>query len=352
MNEAVDGLNEHIHYYYDQFCPIKQIKCHSDYIHKPTPEFLDSKKLKGKLYRKFLKHNKNRQIHPNGLTHCSKCDSLWMAYKRQRNYSTYLSRINRKTNVITELKAKCAMNDLKGVWKTIKTASNMSVKANNINNNLDADSTNKFFAEIGPKIQAEVQLENENEFQSYLENEPTDDETCLDSFTEITESNILDYVASIPSGKSTNDHIPLRVFRQILPSFITPFTHLVNLSLSSGIMPNSCKIAKVTPIHKEGDTENPSNYRPISILPILGKCIEFCVNTQLTQYLDEKGTLSEHQYGFRKDHSTTYLMLDLFDRIFTAKNSAKHPAIIFLDMKKAFDTVSHDILIKNRSIMA
>ena len=148
----------------------------------------------------------------------------------------------------------------------------MSVKANNINNNLDADSTNKFFAEIGPKIQAEVQLENENEFQSYLGNETIDDETCLDSFIEITESNILDYVASIPSSKSTNDHIPLRVFRQILPSFITPFTHLVNLSLSSGIMPNSCKIAKVTPIHKEGDTENPSNYRPISILPILGKC--------------------------------------------------------------------------------
>jgi len=346
LNDAVDGLNEHIHHYYDHFCPIKQIKCHSDYIHKPSTEFLESKKLKRKLYRKFLTHNKNKRIHLNSLTHCSKCESLWIAYKRQRNYSTYLSRINRKTNIVTELKAKCAINDLKGVWKTIKTASNLPVKANNINNNLDAETTNKYFAEIGPKIQAEVQLENENEFLSYLQNEPIDNETCLNSFTKITESNILDYVASIPSSKSTNDHIPLRVFRQILPAFITPFTHLVNFSLSSGILPNSCKVAKVTPIHKDGDTENPSNYRPISILPILGKCIEFCVNTQLTQYLDEKGILSDHQYGFRKDHSTTYLMLDLFDRIFTAKNSAKHPAIIFLDIRKAFDTVNHDILIQ------
>ena len=82
---------------------------------------------------------------------------------------------------------------------------------------------------------------------------------CLDSFNEVTEADILDFVASIPSSKSTNDHIPLRVFSQLLPSFITPFTHLVNFSLSSGHMPNSCKIAKVTPIHKGGDTEDPSN---------------------------------------------------------------------------------------------
>jgi len=125
-----------------------------------------------------------------------------------------------------------------------------------------------------------------------------------------------------------------RVFSQILPSFIAPFTHLVNLSLSSGNMPDSCKIAKVTPIHK--DPEDPSNYRPISILPILGKCIKFCVNSQLTQYLDDVGILSEQQYGFRNDYSTTYLMLDLFDCIFTSKNSAKHPAIIFLDINKSF----------------
>jgi hypothetical protein len=60
-------------------------------------------------------------------------------------------KINWKTNVVNELKAKCPMNDLKGIWKTIKTASNLPVKANNINNNRDAEVTNKYFAEIGPK---------------------------------------------------------------------------------------------------------------------------------------------------------------------------------------------------------
>ena len=110
-------------------------------------------------------------------------------------------------------------------------------------------------------------------------------------------------------------------------------------------MPDVCKVAIVTPIHKEGDVTDPGNYRPISILPILGKTIEYFVNNQLTQYLDDKGFICKHQYGFRKDHSTTYLMLDLFDKIYTSKNRNKQPGIVFLDIKKAFDTVSHTILL-------
>ena len=104
-------------------------------------------------------------------------------------------------------------------------------------------------------------------------------------------------------------------------------------------------MAIVTPIHKAGDVENPNNYRPISIIPILSKTIEHAVNSQLTQYLEDKGSISQYQYGFRKNHSTTYLMLDLFDKIYTAKSKQRHPGIIFLDIKKAFDTVNHDILL-------
>ena len=69
--------------------------------------------------------------HPTDQPLCLKCDTLWKAYKKQRNFTTKLSRINRRVNVVTELKAKCAINDLKGVWKTIKKASNLKVKATN-----------------------------------------------------------------------------------------------------------------------------------------------------------------------------------------------------------------------------
>ena len=346
VNAAAHGLNSHIEMYYNRFCPIKQIKCHSDYIHKPSDELLANIKLKRLLHKKFRKHNSKK--HPVDQPLCSKCNALWKAYTKQRNYTTKLSRNNRRTNVITELTAKCAKNDLKGVWKTIKKASNLPVKAADVTTNLDVNKANNFFSTIGPKIQEEVNLDNEGKFRVYLPHyfdQGTSTQPCLNHFEKISEKAVVEYINSIPIDKSISDCAPLKIIRQILPGIIEPFTHIINLSISTGIMPDLCKIAIVTPIHKEGDITDPGNYRPISILPILGKTIEYFVNDQLTQYLDDKGLICKHQYGFRKDHSTAYLMLDLFDRIYTSKNKNKHPAIVFLDIKKAFDTVSHTILL-------
>ena len=111
-------------------------------------------------------------------------------------------------------------------------------------------------------------------------------------------------------------------------------------------MPAACKTASVAPILKNGNPDDPTNYRPISILPLLGKSIEYFVDKQFTEYIEGKIILSNQQYGFRKNHSTTFLMLDLFDKICTGKESLNKPAIICLYFKKAFDSVNHDILIK------
>ena len=101
----------------------------------------------------------------------------------------------------------------------------------------------------------------------------------------------------------------------------------------------------MTPIHKGDDANDPDNYRPISILPIISKCTEHCVSEQVTEYFETNHLLTSSQYGFRKNHSTTYLTLDLFDIIFDNKSKKNTPAILFLDIKKAFDTVDHSILI-------
>ena len=355
VNEAADGLNIHVQHYYDHFCPIKQIKCHSDYIHKPSEELLRNIKLRRKLYRKYRKHQKEdeKKRKKNRLTQnpCLQCKTLWDNYKIQKNYTTKLSRRDRRANIITELKAKSAINDLKGVWKTIKKASNLPAKVSNTSSNLDADESNKYFAQIGPNIQEEVSKDNSTtadniNYQDFLNNECLEENpTYLESFNEVTETEVLEFISSLPGDKSTNDPIPLKIFKQILPTFISPFTHIVNLSLKNGVMPDSCKVAMVTPIHKSGELHDPGNYRPISILPILSKTIEHLVNSQLTQYLDDRGLISKCQYGFRKDHSTTYLMLDLFDRIYSSKSKHNRPGIIFLDIKKAFDTVNHSILL-------
>ena len=80
-------------------------------------------------------------------------------------------------------------------------------------------------------------------------------------------------------------------------------------------MPESCKRALVTPMYKgEGDKLDPGNYHPISILSLLGKCTEYLLIKILMEYITDNNIVVDRQFGFCEDNSTTYLMLELFDK--------------------------------------
>ena len=354
VNEALNGLNHHIKTSYEHFCPVKQIKCKSNFLAKPSTELLAGIRKKKLLFGKFKKcvkkYNeyvckcKNSQCKCRKAQLNEKCMASWKDYKKQRNNVTQLSRQTRRSNIITDLTAKSARNDLKGIWKTIKHASNIgSKKASTSPNNLNANVLNNHFATIGSIIQNSI---SENDTDNFMDFMPPPPECKFSIFEEVTVTQVKDYITSIPSDKSINDIMPMKVYKYVICHIIEPVTHIVNLSLRTGVMPSECKIASVAPILKGGDPGDPNNYRPISILPLIGKCIEYFVNQQFTEYIEKNGLITNHQYGFRKDHSTTFLMLDLFDKIFSAKESNKKPAIVFLDIKKAFDSVSHNVLLK------
>ena len=204
---------------------------------------------------------------------------------------------------------------------------------------------NKFFTSVRKSIQDKLPSCNDDDFLEFMPNNSSLE--GIEVFNEVTEEAVLEYVGSIANDKSIYDNIPVKVYKYIIPSIITPLTHIINKSLSSGVMPESCKRALVTPIYKgEGDKLDPGNYRPISLLSLLGKCTEYFVNQNLMEYITDNNILSDRQFGFRKDNSTTYLMLELFDKIYSAKERGKRPGILFLDIKKAFDSVDHDILLK------
>ena len=121
--------------------------------------------------------------------------------------------------------------------------------------------------------------------------------------------------------------------------------HIMNLSISSGIVPDQLKIARVLPIFKSGETHVFSNYRPISVLPIFSKVFEKVVYKRLFNYFNKSDILFQNQYGFRKGRSTSLALHHLYDKISAAIDHRKFTAGIFLDLAKAFDTVNHDILL-------
>ena len=107
------------------------------------------------------------------------------------------------------------------------------------------------------------------------------------------------------------------------------------------------KVARVTPIFKKGQRTMLDNYRPISILPVVSKLMERILYDQMYDYLKKQNILSEHQFGFRQFHSTTTTLLDCTNEWYI--NMDRHGLnniVVLLDLKKAFDTVNHEIILR------
>lgn len=122
---------------------------------------------------------------------------------------------------------------------------------------------------------------------------------------------------------------------------LTPhLTHIFNQCISTGVFPDSLKRALIHPIYKSGDRDRVNNYRPISVLPSLSKILERIMNGRLTKYLENNNILSDRQYGFRSKKSTNDAVHDLTNHIVKAMDKGSKPLAIFLDLAKAFDTVS------------
>ena len=119
---------------------------------------------------------------------------------------------------------------------------------------------------------------------------------------------------------------------------------MFNKSLGTASFPDSWKTARVTPIFKDGKKDEKSNYRPISILPVVSKLFERIVFNQLYQYLKRNSLLYKSQSGFRELFSTTSCLLVNVDDWYKGIDTGHYIGSVFIDLKKAFDTVDQNIL--------
>ena len=153
-------------------------------------------------------------------------------------------------------------------------------------------------------------------------------------------------INSLKNSSSGHDELPPFVAKTCINEFIEPITYMINESLKSGVFPSELKIARIVPIFKSGDPSLLNNYRPISVLSFFSKIFEKIVYNIVFDFLYENKVLYDYQFGFRSKHSTQHALITLVERITTSLDVGNIVISLFIDFKKAFDTVNHQILLR------
>lgn len=161
-------------------------------------------------------------------------------------------------------------------------------------------------------------------------------------FKFVSPSEIEKLLKSLKRKKSTGiDNIPANLLKDTASVISASLAHVINLSLRSGVIPRDWKIARTLPLYKSGTKSSFDNYRPIAILPVLSKIAERVVHTQFMNFLETNNLLSDRQFGFRKKRSTETASTIFVDDIRGKVDKGEMVGAVFVDLSKAFDTLSH-----------
>lgn len=312
-------------------------KKHRKDLNKPwfTPDLQKLLRKKNKLYRKYIS-NRTSSTHDN--------------YKTYRNKYNHCIRSAKKEYFSQEFE-RCS-SDSKTTWKVINQLlqrENTSLELPTVfsdgehsyNNPFDiSQKFNDFFVNIGINLADKIPACQGNPLDFILKDFP-----IILSFEPPDAREISVLIDELKISAAGHDNISAFLVKQVKQSILEPLVYICSLSLKSGVMPDDLKIAKVIPLFKSDDPSCFNNYRPISILPCFSKILEKIVYKRILLHLNSNLILFQHQYGFRKHHSTYMALLHLIDKVTSALENNKFCCSIFIDFSKAFDTVNHDILL-------
>jgi hypothetical protein len=210
-----------------------------------------------------------------------------------------------------------------------------------------ANEFNQYFVGVASEIAEQIHPADlpENYF------DPDPDQPIFDfSSSPVSCSEISDTINQLQVKKTLDvNGMSTHLLSKFALCLSTPLKHVITLSFNNGIVPSQLKVAKVIPIFKSGDKRLVENYRPISLLNVFSKVFEKVVHNRLSSFLNLNNLISPCQFGFRKSHATVHPLSLFVNSIGRALNDKKHSIAIFCDLKKAFDTVDHKILLKKLS---
>ena len=343
VNDALNMWESMFHSVIDRHIPKKSKRVKS----APSPWLTHN--IKQKMYTRDYLHRK--AIRSNDT-----CD--WDVYKAARNQVTAMLR-KAKSDYYRDKISHCSNSS--ELWKELKDvipSKGLSIPSSITHDNnvlmTDDDMSNGFnnhFVNVATNlIKDNCNNVNNDTISNGNMNVDVMSNTCPQpefKLPIISNQFVDKEIRLMSNNKATGlDDVSSKILKLARPAIVNSLTYIINVSLTSGVFPNKWKEARVTPLHKGGDLSNTNNYRPISILTVVSKIIEKAVHGHLYSYVSSHGMINEHQSGFRPGHSTETALVNMVDDWLVNINKGKMTGVVLIDLKKAFDTVNHDILLK------
>ena len=268
----------------------------------------------------------------------------WNLYKKARNELNNILKQSKRAYFRTNLDS--AKNNPKKTWNLINQLSSRNLnKCSNVNtvefNGVEitdrhevAEAFNTHFTEIGENLANNIPKTDVNP-TSYIK--PTN---SVFSFKMTDVNYVKDLLREINTKKSSGpDNIPSKLLKIAMNVVAPSLTHIFNKSLCTSIYPKDWKMANVTPIYKNGAKRDLNNYRPISVISVVAKVFERIIHDQFYHYLTSNELLTNCQSGFRAKHSTVTSLLETTNKWSINIDNGLLNGVVFIDLKKAFDTV-------------
>ena len=250
----------------------------------------------------------------------------------------YRERIIQSKTQANDRMISSSSNPVKTMWSIINNTRGLRRSSDQIN--ISPNEFNIYFSTIAQNLIKKI---------PYTDHDPVASlDKCRHSFTfgEITYNEVRDIINDIKNKKSSDIYgMTVTLIKTVKNIIIPPLTKLINQCISEGVFPKTLKKAIVTPIFKKGDISALSNYRPISLLPIVSKIFEKCLANKISGFFENNSLFFNGQFGFRKGRDTIQGILNLISNIYDSFEDMTYASAVLCDLSKAFDCVSHAILL-------